>query len=261
MRPTLTILALFLTCGTTQAQAGFIQSYELYEDKGLTFHQMLLVEDTLVVCGSASNPDAPKWGLFFAKLDTLGNILDYKTHYDSAGYNYVFEEGAKMIKTIDGGYALVGSRFENSIPLIFKLDVEGEIVFIGEYPDESTFTKRHVNIIEIENGYISIGRKQQIDDGLSDGFAMGVDQEGNKLWEFNYGENGLWESFIGINILGVNQILLTGSTGIVGTQVGTYTNLWSKGIAVAIDVFGNFLWEWDSDQVFVGNVHLCVSLV
>lgn len=253
MRPTLTILALFLTCGTTQAQTGFIQSYELYEDKGLTFHQMLLVEDTLVVCGSASNPDAPQWGLFFAKLDTLGNMLDYKTHYDSAGYNYVFEEGAKMIKTSDGGYALVGSRFESSIPLIFKLDAEGEIVFIGEYPDESTFTKRHLHIVEIENGYISIGRKQQMDDGLSNGFAMGVDQAGNKLWELNYGGFGLSEMFKGINLLSENEVLLTGSRGVTGEQVNTYNDLWGKGVAVIIDTMGAVLWEWESEQVYIGQ--------
>ncbi|WP_367388427.1 T9SS type A sorting domain-containing protein [Lewinella sp. LCG006] len=253
MRLFITTLLLFLTYYSAQTQAGFIQSYELYEDKGLTFHQILLVEDTLVVCGSANNPDAPQWGLFFAKLDTLGNMLDYKTHYDSAGYNYVFEEGAKMIKTSDGGYALVGSRFESSIPLIFKLDTEGEIVFIGEYPDESTFTKRHLHIVEIENGYISIGRKQQMDDGLSNGFAMGVDQAGNKLWELNYGGFGLSEMFKGINLLSENEVLLTGSRGVTGEQVNTYHDLWGKGVAVIIDTLGNVLWEWESEQVYIGE--------
>ncbi|WP_367388425.1 T9SS type A sorting domain-containing protein [Lewinella sp. LCG006] len=253
MRLFITTLLLFLTYYSAQAQAGFIQSYELYEDKGLTFHQILLVEDTLVVCGSTSNPDAPQWGLFFAKLDTLGNILDYKTYYDSAGYNYVFEEGAKMIKTNDGGYALVGSRFESSIPLIFKLDVEGEIVFIGEYPDESTSTKRHVDVIEIENGYISIGRKQQMDDGLSDGFAMGVDQAGNKLWELNYGENGLGDGFWGIRIIASNEILLTGGSGIVTPVYNPIEGAWGKAIAIKIDTLGNILWEWESEQVLTGS--------
>ncbi len=253
MRPTFTILALLLTCGIAQAQTGFIQSYELYEDKGLTFHQMLLVEDTLVVCGSASNPDTPQWGLFFVKLDTLGNILDYKTHYDSAGYNYVFVEGAKMIKTSDGGYALVGSRFESSIPLIFKLDVEGEIAFIGEYPDDTTLTKWHTDIIEIENGYISIGYKQQVDDGFLDGFAMRIDDSGNKLWELNYGETGLGDAFSGIRQISTNVILLTGGSGISTPIINPNEDAWGKGIAVKIDTLGNILWEWESEQVLTGS--------
>jgi len=32
------------------AQEGFIRAYEI-NDRGTTFHNMLLVEDTLVVCG------------------------------------------------------------------------------------------------------------------------------------------------------------------------------------------------------------------
>jgi len=117
-----------------KAQNGFIQAYDL-DEVGMTFHNMLLVEDTIVLCGSIGVEELEQWGLVFVKMDTLGNILDYKTHFDQFGDNYSFEQGYEMIKTSDGGYALVGRFFHRNSPNLIKLDVNGDLDFVQEYPD------------------------------------------------------------------------------------------------------------------------------
>lgn len=253
MRLFITVLIILYGFFCIQAQSGFIQSYDLYEERGMAFHYMLLVEDTLVVCGSLRHPELPKWGLFFAKMDTLGNILEYKVHFDSIGHSYIFVEGAEMIRTSDGGYALVGNNFTDYSPVIFKLDQNGNKEFIKEYPDSTTWTKYHSDIIEIENGYISIGRKQQMDDGLLDAFAMRIDRQGNKIWEINYGEDGLNDGFYGIRKLTENKILLTGTSAVLTYTVNPNEDAWFKAFAIEVDTLGNILWEWESAPVTIGT--------
>jgi len=175
-------------------QEGFIRAYSLGHT-GMTFHNMLLVEDTLVIVGEALKEDNTQWGVLFCKMDTSGNILDYKVHYDTLGDSYVFDQGYQIIRTSDKGYAFVGMNFSDGYtPMLFKLDQKGEMVFAKEYPDTTTFTKRHWNLVEFDRGYITTGVKQQADDYKWDAFIMRVDEEGDKVWEISYGENGVYDA-------------------------------------------------------------------
>lgn len=230
-------------------QSGFIQSYD-FQDGGLGFYNILLQEDTLIVFGSAKHPTLPQWGLYFAKLDTMGNILSERTHYDPLGRSYVFEQGYQIIKTEDSGYATVGVVFQQTIPALFKLNADGDLEFVKEYPDNTVFTIHHTNVIETENGFISLGVKQQMDDGYWDAFIMGTDKQGNKQWEINYGEYGVWDRLPGIQKITENEFLLTGSTFISSSQVSNYDNLWAMPKAVKIDTLGQILWEWEGNVAY-----------
>lgn len=241
MKQTATLLFIFFSISITVAQGGFIKSYDFYEEKGFGFHHLLLKEDTLITVGTFSNPDAPQWGLFFGKLDTLGNILEYKTHFDSIGYNYVFTDGAKMIATSDGGYALIGANFDLAHLMLFKLDVNGEKEFFRSYPDETTFQDWHRDIVEFEHGYIYVGAKQQMDDGLNDAFAMRLDREGNVVWEIAYGETDLSESIGSIVRKNDNEFLLFGGQGITTYTVNPNPNAAGVNFEMTIDSLGNIL--------------------
>ena len=186
------------------AQSGFLQSYDLGE-AGLTFHNMLLVEDTLILCGKIGVEQQQQWGLLFVKMDTFGNVLDHQIHFDDLGDNYSFEQGYQMIKTTDRGYALVGQMFSRQFPVLIKLDESGDLEWVQEYPDETVFNIRHWNVIETQHGFISVGVKQQMDDGYWDAFIMGTDNQGNKKWEVSYGEYGVWDQLRGINEINGNE--------------------------------------------------------
>lgn len=231
--------------------SGFIQSYD-FQAGGLGFYNILLQEDTLIVFGSAKHPTEPQWGLYFAKLDTMGNILSERTHYDSLGRTYVFEQGYQIIKTEDSGYATVGVVFQQTVPVLFKLGADGDLEFIQEYPDNTVFTIHHTNIIETENGFISLGVKQQMDDGYWDAFIMGTDKQGNKQWETTYGEYGVWDQMGGIKKIYENEFLVTGFTSISSSQVTDRADLWSTAKAIKIDTLGNVTWGWEGEQVYAG---------
>ncbi|MGH1435061.1 MAG: T9SS type A sorting domain-containing protein [Lewinella sp.] len=259
MRFTL-IVTLLIAAVFAYAQTGFIQTYE-FEGGGISFDNMLLKEDTLILYGTAKAANATQWGLYFAKLDTLGNILSETVHYDENGRSYAFEQGYKIIFTSDGGYAITGLVFEQQIPSLFKLNVNGEVQFVREYPDTTTLAKRHWNIIETNNGYLSTGGKQQADDGLWDTFIMRTDPEGNKLWEINYGESDVWDRLAGINRINDNEYLITGSTFISSLQVNNYADLWSKTKAIKIDTMGQIIWEWEGElEYFNGTLAILREL-
>ncbi len=66
------LLFVFFLCLASvylKSQEGFIQAYDI-NDRGMTFHNMLLVEDTLIVCGEIKTNATLQWGVFFAKMDT-----------------------------------------------------------------------------------------------------------------------------------------------------------------------------------------------
>lgn len=239
-------LILIIVLPSLRAQSGFVQAYDLNET-GQTFHNMLLVEDTIVICGKLLKEDYSQWGLFFCKMDTLGNVLDYKVHYDSLGDAYIFEEGYEMIKTSDGGYALVGQLFVRNYSILIKLDVNGELEFVREYPDDTVLNMQHWNIVEFEHGYISTGVKQQADDYKWDAFIMRTDKQGNKVWEISYGDYDLWDSFRGLKKITENEFLLTGGTGIGSTSVPTLFDTWKISKSIVIDSLGNILSEWEGE--------------
>ena len=220
------IIFIFLsTASVVKSQDGYLQSYD-FLGRGLGFDNLLLKEDTLIVYGNVQNPESAQWGLYFAKLDTMGNILSEQTHYDSLGDTYLFDNGYKMINTSDDGFAIVGQLFLRNHPILVKLDQNGQLEFVREYPDDTVLNIRHWNVVETISGYISTGVKQQLTDGYWDAFIMGTDKAGNKLWETSYGMFGVWDQFPGIVEIAQDDFLLTGSTCISSSQVENKEDMW-----------------------------------
>jgi len=247
------ILIILVLCGlSAKAQEGFVQACDI-DEGGMAFHNMLLNEDTIVIIGGKQNLDYPQWGVFFCKMDTLGNILDYKVHYDTLGDTYVFGQNYEMIKTSDGGYALVGELFGLNYPIIIKLDVNGNLEFVREYPDDTVLNQRHWNIVEFEHGYISTGVKQQADDGFWDAFIMRTDHEGNKVWEISYGESGVMDSFRGLKKMSENEFWLLGGTSIKSNSVPSLYDVWKMNKIYRIDTMGIMGNVWEGEQEYIDN--------
>ena len=249
-----TLFLFLVLCTTTPlpAQQGFLQSYDLGE-AGLGFHNMLLKEDTLMVCGTVCVQEFQQWGLVFLKMDTSGNILEQQMHFDALGDSYSFEQNYEMISTTDGGYALVGQMVSRNFPVLIKLDQDGELEFIQEYPDTTVYNIRHWSIVEVPNGYITNGVKQQINDGLWDAFIMRTDIAGNKQWEISYGDQGRRDRLQGINKIANNEYLLTGSTFNTTGDVEDVSDLWTIPKAVKIDTLGNIIWQWQGPIDYAGG--------
>lgn len=94
----------------TRGQTGFIQHYD-FGVQGSAFSSMALDEDTLIVIGLIF-PEQPPYtqGILFTKLDTLGNVHSFKTHFDSLERHYYANHTPSgLIKLQDNsGYILTG---------------------------------------------------------------------------------------------------------------------------------------------------------
>ncbi len=233
-------------------QTGFIQSYD-FDHGGIGFYNMVLNEDTLILFGSTQHPTSSQWGLYFAKIDTSGNLLNDRIHYDNQGDSYVFDRNSQVIKTSDGGYGVVGQTFQRGEAVFFKLNSNGALEFISEYSDSNALTLRYQNIVETPNGFISAGVKQQPDDGYWDTFIIGADNQGNILWEITYGEYGVYDRLTGISKTHENEYLITGSTFISSEQVTNLSNMWSMSKAIKVDTMGEITWEWQGEIEYIGG--------
>ncbi|MBP7272575.1 MAG: T9SS type A sorting domain-containing protein [Saprospiraceae bacterium] len=241
------IIYLIIALSSTLLQAqenGFIAGIDL-DQSGMAFHNMLLVEDTVVLIGSAINAEHNHWGVLFVKMDTLGNVHDYKIHYDSQDDDYIFEPNYDFIKTSDGGYALVGQLFARNWGILMKLDVNGDLEFVQEYPDSTLWNTWHWGIVEFEQGYISVGLKQEQFDALLDGFIMRTDKQGNLVWERRYGTQGMRDIFGRVLKIDENRFLVVSTTANVPTNLNT---TWSKGEMLYYDSLGNLVTD-----IFLGE--------
>ena len=235
------------TIGFTQS--GFINTYDLGVG-GTSFHGILQIEDTLIVVGSRQNANTNTWGLYFAKMDTLGNILLEQEYFDPNGASFIFDQEAAFIRTADQGFALVGTDLNSSYtPFLCKLSDLGEVEWLQYYPDNATLTKWHKGLVETPSGFLSVGMKQQLVDGAWDAFVQGVDQEGNFLWEQSFGVLDVYEAFWGVQVWSDTSYLICGSKGNSTAQVSDLNQLWSKGWSLWVDQEGQVLEEWESASI------------
>lgn len=232
-----------------KSQEGFINAYD-FDELAVTFHNMLIKEDTLIVCGEIKSSENLQWGALFVKFDTLGNILDFKMHFDSLGDSYSFEQGYEFINTSDGGYAMVGQMFYRHSPVLLKLDVNGDLEYVREFPDTTVYSTRFWNIIEIDNGYIGVGIKQQMSDGKSDAFIIRLNEEGEIIWEVEYGTLGIYDSLRGLKKINDNKILVIGGSYIGSLSVPTLYDAWIVSKVLQIDALGNITPVWNSGVEF-----------
>ncbi len=242
----LIILSFFIA----KAQEGFIQAYDLGY-KGMGFMDMIILEDkaTLILFGTAKSPEIEQWGVLWVKMDTLGNVLAHQLHHDAGGDHYVLNQGGEIIATTDGGYAMVGQLFYRNSGFIMKLDAYGALEFVQEYPDEDARNHVHTNIVELEQGYLCVGGKQQ-EDYLRDGYVLYVNKQGDKIWDFHYGTEGVNDHLRSIIPLSNNEILITGSSGNSSLFETNLLNLSGRAVALTIDTMGNILSEYIGDLYF-----------
>ncbi|PHI20531.1 hypothetical protein CEQ90_07200 [Lewinellaceae bacterium SD302] len=234
----------------TQAQSGFIQSYCFENESSLQFNDLILQNDTLVMYGRARHPMTGQIGIYFSKMDTLGNILIETTHYDSTGDDYFFDINADLIICSDGGYAIAGKTFFRGYSIIIKFNYDGFLDFVKEHPDDSVLHTTHWNLIETQSGYMTVGAKQQMSDGKWDAFVMRTDESGNKIWETSYGQQEVWEVFKEILSISENEFLVSGAAGLSTSQVQNPSQQWSQNRVLKIDSTGNISEVWEGEIKF-----------
>lgn len=224
------------------AQQGYSKVYD-FDRPGVSFFNIKAQNDTLLVFGPVYHESIPNLqGLFFAQLDTLGNILTYHTYFDSLGGDLTARPHCTIQKLKDG-YVIPASSFTRSTGVLCFVNKEGEFTKIVEYPDSTTIVDFYQSIIETSSGLLVFARKQRLD-YRSDIFVMKTDKQGNKLWEKYYDSPGRQWLLGTVYKENDNQYLI--GAGTTKPQNTPFNQLDYQTVFFRIDSSGNTLWQWES---------------
>ena len=222
------------------SQTGFYETYK-YRDTALwtEFFSILNDNDTLVVHGLSVDENGDQ-GLLITFLDTLGNILEQKFHADSILLPpFTAEENYDIVKTPDGGYAVVGeSEF---VSVLIKLNKRGDIEWLHRYPvgPEATVSLFH-RLISLPDGYLMAGFKQWKSDFKIYLYVTRLDIAGDTLWERSYGDIGIYHQMG--NVVSVdNNTFIIGAWKTKDLVQGVF---WTQPWFFCIDSLGEVKWEW-----------------
>ena len=239
------------------SQDGFIKAYDFGHEFGVFFTNMVMSNDTVVISGLViNNSELPQQGVLFARMDTLGNVIDYKFHYDSSGGHYAFggfHNGFIKVKD-NSGYILIAGLLGGGA-LVIKLNNEGDIVWIKEYFDDNTLTTIPKEVVEVDDGFIIGGRGQSLGYEVQL-HLMKIDRDGNKMWERTYGNYNRFDFLSNIIVVNNNEI-------VVGAEDSKNTSIWQNmdysTRIFAVDSLGNIKWNWKSanslDEIWIRGLN------
>lgn len=229
-------------------QAGFIKTYEFEGAAGCAFHNIISKQDTLIILGTRRVDSLDQWGILFAKVDTFGNILAHRVYTDSLGDFMALAPNYSIIRTEDNGYLITGIFLYRESGFLLKVDVNGNVEFVKEFPDSTVLTIDQRKVLEVPGGYLVAGSKQK-PDYAKDIFVMKTDKQGNKLWERSYGEPNIDEitgSFLQID---ENTFILGAGKSGKRNSAAPLEEVWGKSKIFAIDSLGNLKWEWEAPTI------------
>jgi hypothetical protein len=189
--------------------------------------------------------------MLFARLDTFGNVIDYKIYNDSLGDDFTLVYPNSFIKLSDGsGYAGVGQLFYRESGCFVKFDNTGNLKVFKEYVD-TLYTNNIFNqIIESGNSFLIGGTDFDWAANSTNVNILKIDSAGSLLWEKKNQNPNVVNLFGSIMKIDGNNFIITSSTttkpGIVDIQ---HTKNTSK--IFAIDSLGNIKWQWESQPSLV----------
>ena len=238
------ILFIFLLCLglRSDAQGGFYKHFDFDSTFNL-FANIIEHKDTLITHGLISrNEPTRQQGILFVKMDTLGNILQKTTHFDSLGRTFYWG-GIRnsMIKLNDNSGYLIKAK-QNLTLILLKLDNEGNLIWKKEYPDSRVLDQRNGGILEIDDGFLVFSWVVLTNDDIN-GHILKTDKEGKIIWSKYYGDSDEWGTIGGIIPTTDNELIVS---GVKFAPFFTSTSDWYQSWIFAIDSLGNKKWEWKS---------------
>lgn len=167
------------------------------------------------------------------KVDSSGNLLWSQT-YGGTGV----DDAVSMVKTSDGGYALVG--FTRSFGVggtdfwLVKVDSEGVLQWNKTYGGPSD-DSAHSVVQTGDGGYALAGFTSSFGSGGGDFWLVKVDSSGNMQWNRTFGGHGM-DNAVSLVKTSDGGYALAGYTGSFGAGS---SDVW----VVKTDSFGNLVWS------------------
>ncbi len=241
MKVILIILLTFVFSVGLMGQSGFIRAYDESVGHSADFMDVVIDDDTIVLYSLAWDSTG-KQGIRFAKLDTLGNVLQETMIVDSVLTLTTTYFRKKILRTTDGGYAIFGSA---GLPTAYLLKVnhELEMEFIVKYTDPNGASLLNTTLLEVDDGFLLVGK--HVISTEHNFFIIKTDEFGNEIWRRVYDkEAGVDEIMIEIKKVGEGFLLMgSRSNDLLPAQ-----STWGAGYLMFIDAEGNEAWSWTMDK-------------
>ncbi len=226
-------------------QPGFSQVYEMNVPSA-GFHNLIAIDDTLYVAGTAINENTLQWGILLSKFDTLGNLLSQHTVYDTTGDDYIFEPNYEIVETLDGNLAITGNLRYKNWGFMAKFTKGGKLLFLKEYPEPGILNFRYASIVQIPDGYLIAGSKT-LGNYRAVVFVQKISPDGDVIWEKKYG-NPLNSNYFGSMVkVGADKFVI-GACEISDPGSPPYVigQDWARSWLFTIDSSGNVIQEFKS---------------
>jgi hypothetical protein len=255
----LVIALLLFSSICANAQATFNQEYDIggYYSH---FYDLAYSNDTITLYGFFYGQEEEQWGIVVMQIDTSGNFLHQHEYFDEDGRDYGFPRSYPIIKLSDGsGYLATGMEFESKNAFIIKLDREGKKQFIQEFEDPNSNRNHFRQLLEVEDGILVTGSKQQGSGNRDCAILMKLDFSLNLLWSQNYCPEYIDRSYVGLNLSKTQGASLIGSTAsspVLGSvsewEIDAQSEIWG------LNSLGLPQWKWKSsiglDEIGIGKV-------
>jgi hypothetical protein len=248
-------LILFVTSIHSKAQIGFNKSFD-HGYAATIFGSVLISNDTIFTYGPLLKQGGPN-GFSITLLDTFGQLLSVKEYFHPNGLNFTQVYPNSFIKLKhQSGFAVVGQVFDNGYGFLAITDAVGNVTDYHEYPDFSSRVDFYQQIIEMSDGYLIFGNKQDLSYWVNT-FAMKTDFSGNHIWEKSFGTIDRSTYFGSAIIVNENEYVFGAGTSnqAQGVPLEIVSNT-SK--ITAIDSLGELKWQWKSpvglEEMGAGNL-------
>jgi hypothetical protein len=206
MKNILLILYFSFSIFSLRAQVGFSKG-DRFGYFAADFANVILDNDTLVAFGETR--DSFAWRCSFIKMDTFGNVLLHK-RYEFGKYpdDFYADDGNSLIKISDGGYALVGQKYDSGIGIFNKFKKNGDLSFTTYIPQADSFIiSKFTKFIEIKNNFYLLCSRYRKKEKNRLYSIIKINEVGSIVWEkVIITDNGEVNSIIPLK----NNIVLAG---------------------------------------------------
>ena len=189
------------------------------------------------ILGSTKNFGSGMEDIYLVKMLANGDTAWTKTYGGSAND----EEGAGVVQTPDGGYAIAGttSSFGQGLSdiFLFKTDANGALQWGKSYGGSNVEFCHNVQLCS-DGGFVITGYTSTFGLGGNDVYVIRTNANGDTLWSRTFGtpdHNEAWA----ITQTSDGGFIITGNTLITGSQ---------KLFVIKTDAAGNILWSKGYDN-------------
>ncbi len=224
---------------------GFVKTY-VFEERETFFYAVREIEGELLMTGqlkgSATNG---KWGVFLARLDTMGNIIKLLIFQDPLdGGHMVYPPllSEPIYVSGDGSSILCGALAGLKESFVMLIDPAMTEIQFYSYPHEHLFERYAFNCVVQDSAIYIVGNQSELKDGF-DAYIQKIDFKGNLIWERNYGLSTGYDLFTTI-VNHENELFVIGTSRESNTTKHREFEMRTK--IIKIDTSGNIISEFRS---------------